>query len=170
MPIFLSLFFLTLLTAIVFFLQFVAPGLLLARVTLGKYYRFTALEHLTLGIFLSLSLQALVLFVLGTAIGTKAYGIMYLFLAIGLVALPTSWKVLTKITQEIRTHWLLAGVGTLAIFSLASTLLFTWIITPDSFFLQRGQLHDSAWHIALINNLQQTIPPRTSFDVYLRSK
>lgn len=159
MPTFLSLLLLTWLTTLVFWLQVVAPGLQLVELTLKKQVKLNALEHLTLATLLSLSGQALVIFLLGSIIGVMAYPVMYLFTLIGLITLPTSWRVVKQLLHALPNHWLLALLGVLAACSLASTLTFTWIVTPDSFSLQRGQLHDSAWHIALINNLQQAIPP-----------
>lgn len=119
--------------------------------------KFPFLEKISLEIFVSVSLITGLIALLGQLIGTKAY----------LILILTSLAGFTKRKELIRYFRNLGGVirrnrlGTIfvvaSIVIFSSTIIFSSFQPDGSLLLQ--EVHDSVWHVALVENLQASIPP-----------
>lgn len=71
-------------------------------------------------------------------------------------SLPSQINYLWRLGQH---EWPLVTFAAVCVVSLAATVCFSWIMTPLGLRIQGGNLHDSAWHLALIKSLQRSVPP-----------
>ncbi len=149
---------------IIFSLQYGAFGLwLLQKFSL----KINCLEKILLSVALSLAFHSLIFFLLGQLIGPKIYYLSVLTTLIGLAKIRQLFSVIKQLVQTAARHKILTGLAMLAVVSLYSTIAFSWIKVNGDLLFQAGQLHDSVWHIALINQLQQAIPPQHPSDFTL---
>ncbi len=119
--------------------------------------KLSALETGVLAILLSISLLSSLIGLLGQFIGIDSYYLLLVALVIGL----TQYKKIFVLFKTFYKSFWKNKVGSIfiliciAIFS--STMIFSRITKDGSLLLQ--EVHDSVWHISLIENLQQSIPP-----------
>lgn len=146
----------TLLAGAVFVLQYVFFGM---TVLSGFRRQFSAAGFVLISTIFSLSLQALMYFFGGLFIGPSIYWLGLVFLTAGVWKIRSHTDTLRLLVTQLQGHRWLAAWAIFGALSLASTLMLTWLPSARGLQLQSGQLHDSAWHIALINQLTAAIPP-----------
>ncbi len=146
-----------LLLIVIFFFQHVSFGTILLRLSAISNLR--AVEKITLGILLSLLGHSAIFFLLGHFIGTNVYYLSLVSIIIGLLNFKYSLKIVKTCVSEFNRNKYLGAFAILSSLTLAFTLTFSWIHSNGDLIFQAGQLHDSAWHIALTNKLVENIPP-----------
>jgi hypothetical protein len=149
---FINLFF----AAIVFIFQYLSFGLWLAKTIPLKL---SSLEKALVGIFLALAINSSIFFFLGHLIGPKAYYFSLISLSIGLINYRDLRLFFQKSWSLFKRHRVISLLGFIAVVSMSATIIFSWVIINGELVFQPGQLHDSVWHIALINKLKTGIPP-----------
>jgi hypothetical protein len=142
--------------AVVFILQYVSFGLILTKFI---KIQLSALEKLLIGVFMALSINAASFFLIGHLIGAEVYYLSTVPIIIGLINLKNLKKVLLELMVQIKQQKFIFILALVAAFSMAATLSLSWIRTEQGLVFQAGQMHDSVWHIALIKQLQNDIPP-----------
>ncbi|PJC54115.1 MAG: hypothetical protein CO028_04080 [Candidatus Levybacteria bacterium CG_4_9_14_0_2_um_filter_35_21] len=139
---------------IIFLFAYLGFGLFLISKTKLKL---SVLENSVLAIMLSIAILSSLIGLLGQLLGVKSYYLLLVALLIGLFQTK-------KIIQYIKILCLLLWtnkIGSLFILIcisiFSSTMILSGITKSGSISLQ--EVHDSTWHIALIENLQTSIPP-----------
>lgn len=119
--------------------------------------KFTITERLVFSFALSISILSSLIALFGQLMGPNAY---YLLVPAGLIGI-SAYK---NITSDLRMIWhkilfnKVASTFFLAsAFIFSSTLIFSGKLNDSSMRFQ--EVHDSVWHISLIQNLQSSIPP-----------
>jgi hypothetical protein len=154
-----------LLIALIFGCQFVSFGWWLVKVFRLK--QLNLVEQLVIGTLLSFAIHSSLFFLLGLLTGPAIYYLSLISLAIGLRQLKSLLKAIALLWKKVKTKKLIAIFSITAALTLATTLTFSWIMRDHNLVFQAGQLHDSVWHIALINRLVANIPPEHPSDFTL---
>lgn len=140
----------------IFALQYLSFGVYLTRFLKIKL---THLEKILIGVYTALAINSAIFFLIGHVIGSRVYFFSLIPLIIGFIKLKYLKSTLTQIFKQALHYKFLSALAFTAIIGLAGTLAFSWISTESGLSFQSGQLHDSVWHIALINKLESNIPP-----------
>jgi len=119
--------------------------------------KFSFLENSVLAILLSTSLITALMAIIGQFLGNSSYYLLVLTTLIGATQYLKIRSYLKNIITTIKNNKLGAVFLIACIFILSSTISFSGFLRDGSLVLQ--ETHDSVWHIALIENLQETIPP-----------
>lgn len=114
-------------------------------------------DKFLIGGFLGMSINAAMISIAGLLFDTNAYWLMFISGLIGLVKVSESNKILIAIFRNVFRKKVFALFLIIAIFSLASTIIFSGIKTTKGMEFQ--EIHDSVWHIALIKELTSNFPP-----------
>jgi len=139
---------------VIFLFAYFGFGLFLISKTKLKL---SVLENSVLAIILSVAILSSSIGLLGQLIGVRSY---YLLFVAFLIGISQSKKILQYLKILCFSIWA-NKIGSLfilicvAIFS--STMIFSGLTKTGSISLQ--EVHDSTWHIALIENLLKSIPP-----------
>ncbi|PIQ81177.1 MAG: hypothetical protein COV78_01640 [Candidatus Pacebacteria bacterium CG11_big_fil_rev_8_21_14_0_20_34_55] len=114
-------------------------------------------EKLILATILGISLATTLVAFLGQFISTNAYYILLPIFLIGVTQYMTLIEIFRSLFKSIK-HNILGSLFILfSIFIFTTTIIFSYSRPDGSFVFQ--EVHDSVWHIALIQNLQKSIPP-----------
>lgn len=149
---------------IVFSLQYISFGLWILNKT---RLVLSSLEKILISIFLSIAINTSVFFLFGHLIGASVYFFSLIPLAIGLLNSKNLFSLVKDVWQKATQCKFLSILAFLALLSFYATIAFSWIKIDGNLIIQSGQLHDSAWHIALINQLVKAIPPEHPSDFSL---
>lgn len=139
---------------IVFLLSYFSFGLfILSKLSI----KFSLLEKIVFSLIISISLIASSIALLGQVVSTNAY---FLLLATGAVG-ATQYKELVRLGKQliflIKNNKLAVLFCVVSIAILSSTMIFSYKNSSGDLVLQ--ELHDSIWHIGLMENLSESIPP-----------
>ena len=139
---------------IVFLLSYFSFGLfILSKLSI----KFSLLEKIVSSLIISISLIASSIALLGQVVSTNAY---FLLLATGAVG-ATQYKELVRLGKQliflIKNNKLAVLFCVVSIAILSSTMIFSYKNSSGDLVLQ--ELHDSIWHIGLMENLSESIPP-----------
>lgn len=118
---------------------------------------FSSIEKTLLSLVIGISLVSTLLAVVGQIVNTFSYHLLFVTGAIGLSQLKSIFAEIKIIWKSIiRNKYLFITLAVLmAIFT--STIIFSYATSTGDFVFQ--EVHDSVWHIALLQNLQKNIPP-----------
>ncbi len=142
----------------ILFVLFVLAQLSFGRWLVGWFsLRLTTLERLLIGTLLSLVVLTSLSVFLGLLIGPAAYGLYALAAVIGLVKLKPFIADLRVLIQRARRQVIVVVFLLFSTLSLASTVLLSGVPTASGVSFQ--ETHDNLWHVALAQQLQQSIPP-----------
>ena len=150
---FILLFFISL---IVFYINFYNFGFFLIN---KLKLKLSSSETILLSFFTGLSVVASSVFFLGLLMGTKAYLINYFFFVIGLTQIKKSLKHIFSLKKTIlknKFSFLIIFVFSLTLYI---SLALSWFYKDGALLIQKGQIHDASWHIALVKQLKNNIPP-----------
>ncbi len=147
-----SAYIITLLTIIFAYLGF---GLYLLRFFKLK---FTALEKIVFALVLSISILSLTYVLLGYLISTIAYYLLILVSIVGAITLWQERRLFIQLWQSIKKKPFLSFLILIAIGSLVSGLFFSAYINQGQLILR--DTYDSSWHVALIKESLNNLPPR----------
>lgn len=152
---------------IIFFIQYISFGLYLLRFFKITKLNLTALEKILLATCASIAINSSIFFLGGQVIGVKIYYFSLIPLAIGLSQLKYLFIEIKFLWQQVLNNKFLSLLTFFSILTFYATIAFSWIKVNGDLLIQSGQLHDSAWHIALINQLVKAIPPEHPSDFTL---
>lgn len=142
------------------FISVVTGGLGLFLLSFFKNkFTFNALEKLTVAQVVGFSFLGSFLFILGQLIDIYSYYSLYLIMPIGIYFSFINRQIYTHAFTIFFRNRILGIFGLISALMMAMTLTFSWININDTLYIQNGQVHDSVWHIALIENLHRSIPP-----------
>lgn len=148
-------FFSVILAIIVIFLSLVSFGQLIISFLKIK---FSALEKLSFGVIFSICLVTPVIVFLGLLVGPLAYLILIPISIVGLKYLPISFSIIKQLILKARKKKRVALFLIFSTLALISTISLSGIHWQGNLYFQ--EVHDSVWHLSLIKNLQQSIPPQ----------
>lgn len=117
------------------------------------------LARFVLSWILGITFTSLALFLLGSVFGQWTYFLGLLFFVVGLLNIRKPVLDLFELIAAAKKEWLFSVFLVTSALSLAATLIMTWIRNGDTLYLQAGQLHDSVWHLAVIQKALDTLPP-----------
>ncbi len=80
--------------------------------------------------------------------------------AVGMYARKARLPSLSSISQRLREQVWTVALATIAIAVFSLTISLSWLPNAAELRFQRGVLHDSVWHVALIKEIQVGIPAR----------
>lgn len=141
---------------IIFILSYVLFGYFLLRF-LNIEKHLDAMERVVISPILGISFVASCIALAGEVFSTSAYFILFLTAALGISAAKFFYRDIHLILQSLKHRKQSVFLGLLLIGIFSSTLIFSHYKSGGS--LQLQELHDSIWHVALIENLQDAIPP-----------
>lgn len=143
------------LAIILIFLSLVSFGQLIISFLKIK---FSALEKLSFGVIFSICLVTPVIVFLGLLVGPLAYLILIPISIVGLKYLPSSISIIKQLIFKAKKKKWVALFLIFSTLALISTISLSGIHWRGSLYFQ--EVHDSVWHLSLIKNLQQSIPPQ----------
>lgn len=141
---------------IIFILLFAYFGFGLFLLSKTKL-KLSTVERGILAVILSISLLSSLITMLGQFIDIKSY---YLLFGAILVGVTQYKSILVSIKYFLKALWRNKTGSIFMVFCISifsSTIVFSGITQEGSMSLQ--EVHDSVWHISLIENLQKSIPP-----------
>ena len=149
---------------VVLFLQFFSPFVYLVNLT---KHELKASEKFLFSLLLGISINSSIFFLLGIIWGAKVFFVSYFFLIAGIVNYKQSIRLIKDNLTQIKKKWW--GLILIVLFSLifSLTTIFSGFKTGEKIIFQ--EMHDSMWHISLMENLKEAIPPvhPSSFEVNL---
>lgn len=148
---------LTLILALgVFFIGYVGLGHTLVR---WSRISITAVERLLLAVWLGLATGVTVIAFSGIWLGTTAYLLWWtVAIPVGLFETRHLWATLRRVLNAARKNLVLVIGASIAGLFFVSTLGLSGVQTDGSLRLQ--DVHDSMWHVALIEEAATNLPPR----------
>lgn len=156
MPSIFQIIFWTILAGLLTVIQYYSFGsFILSRLLVVK----PRLARFVLSWILGITFTSLVIFLLGFVLGQWAYFAGLLFFGVGVIHLKKTFSDLIDLTIAAKKEWLFSFFFIASALSLAATLIMTWVRFGDTLYLQAGQLHDSVWHLAVIQKALSTLPP-----------
>lgn len=139
---------------LVFLLSYFSFGLyILSKLKIS--FRF--FEKILFSLVVSISLLAASIALIGQVVSTDAYYLLVLTAIIGATQYKECFEIGKKSLQLIKQNKLLVAFFLLCIATLSSTMIFSYKKSNGDLVLQ--ELHDSIWHVGLMENLSQAIPP-----------
>lgn len=114
-------------------------------------------EELVIGSILSISLVTSLVALLGQFVSTKAYLLLIPVFILGATEYKKIFNIFKTLGSLIKKNIVGTIFFVLSILVLSSTLIFSHFNSHGNLVLQ--EIHDSVWHVALIENLQESIPP-----------
>ncbi len=144
---------------LIFIILIVAFGYLGFGLSLIKKIKinFSTNEKLIFGTLVGISLATTIVAFLGQLISINAYYILIPIFLIGATQYKSVLVILKSLLISLKANILGSIFLLFSIFILTSTIIFSYSRFDGSFIFQ--EVHDSVWHIALIQNLQKSIPP-----------
>lgn len=139
---------------IIFLFAYFGFGLFLISKTNLKL---TKIENSVLAILLSIAVLSSLIGLLGQFIGISSYYLLIVALLIGLFQAKKIISYIKSLCLSVWNNKIESLFIIICIFVFSSTMIFSGETKSGSFSLQ--EVHDSTWHIALIENLQTSIPP-----------
>ena len=150
-----------LMTLIIFLISYFGFGLwLLSKLNLK--ITLSLLERGVLATAISISLVVSVMALLGQFISTNTYWTLVLTGALSLTNFKQFFKYLKSVKKQVFKNKLLVGFFLVCTLVLASTIGFSGATRDGSLRLQ--EVHDSVWHISLVENLLTSVPPKHPSD------
>jgi hypothetical protein len=145
------------LAVVLFIFGFVSSGHLLLG-WISSNSKFNAFERLLAGSFLGITFVVTFLVVLSLLLDpSTAY---FAIIGFGLLGLSNLKKFSSDCSWTLKSsqkNWLISIFSLVAVFSLASTMIFSGISRNGDLNFQ--EVHDSTWHLALIDGLVEEFPP-----------
>ncbi len=131
---------------------------------LEKFFKNNKILYINFLIFLSISFQIYLVFISSFFISTKSFFINIFYTLFGFIYIKKTIKLFKKI--KIKKIYL--------IFPIISILpmVFNFSYIKDNLYIQDWMIHDGFWHIALIKNLTNSIPPlhpSISEEIYIKN-
>lgn len=114
-------------------------------------------ESLILGTVVTIASYTSIIVFLGLFFGVTVYFLLLVPFVFGLLLLPFFVKKLQMMIIQIKSNFTYVLVGSIATLIILSTLALSGISKNGVTFFQ--EVHDSSWHLALIQELQEFIPP-----------
>jgi hypothetical protein len=119
--------------------------------------KFSFLEKGVLATLLSVSFVTSVIALLGQFLGSNSYYLLIFTTLVGITQYSKIRSYSKNLIKMIGNNKLGTLFLIVCIFILSSTISFSGFMRDGSLVLQ--ETHDSVWHIALIENLEESIPP-----------
>lgn len=114
-------------------------------------------ESIVFGTVLTISTFTSGIVFFGLFFGVSVYYLLLIPFILGLLLVPSFFKKMVLILQQIKANLIEVIVGCFACVVILSTLAFSGMSRNGVTFFQ--ELHDSSWHLALVQELQEFIPP-----------
>lgn len=119
--------------------------------------KFSSSEKFILATILGISLATTIVAFLGQFISIYAYYVLLPIFFIGATQFKTIFKIFIGFYRFFQKNLIGSFFILFSIFVFTTTIIFSHVRSDGSFVFQ--EIHDSVWHIALIQNLQKSIPP-----------
>ena len=119
--------------------------------------KFSVLEKIVISLVVGISAVTTVMALFGQIVGVSSYYILLVTGVIGVSQYKEIFEISKKLMKHIKGNLYIFVALLIFIAIYTSTIIFSYKTSSGGFVFQ--EVHDSVWHIALIENLQKTIPP-----------
>lgn len=139
---------------VIFILAYVVFG---TAVILRLKITTTPLATVVLGTLTSISIITALVALVGNWLGTTAYAVVSIAAVMGILELPTVKQTCIGVVQVCWLNKRLVAGAIFSVLMLSSTIMLSGLQRGNQVVFQ--EVHDSSWHLALIDQLTQNIPP-----------